>query len=235
MLTDFQGSIAVKNYERAAQLLDEQAAGPEAEALWMSLCNHALDDVNLDIAERCWERLNNAARAEFLRKTMGPRCPLGPQGAPSSSGQCSESSPRSLGPFLADDRQEHDELVPARRDFELRADDRDHAGLMVDCPAPYALGRPISHQLQNSTEVASSANSSTTSAEDVLGFEVDVCAAGEDKRDRFRRKGIPVFQPGTRYRPGMSRKDLRWSSDCDSDVKTPTQNRGLADRIKTDH
>ena len=131
MLTDFQGSIAVKNYERAAQLLDEQAAGPEAEALWMSLCNHALDDVNLDIAERCWERLNNAARAEFLRKTMGPRCPLGPQGAPSSSGQCSESSPRSLGPFLADDRQEHDELVPARRDFELRADDRDHAGLMV--------------------------------------------------------------------------------------------------------
>ena len=104
-----------------------------------------------------------------------------------------------------------------------------------DCPAPYALGRPISHQLQNLTEVASSANSSTTSAEDVLGFEVDVCAAGEDKRDRFRRKGIPVFQPGTRYRPGMSRKDLRWSSDCDSDVKTPTQNRGLADRIKTDH
>jgi hypothetical protein len=73
MLTDFKTSIADKNFERAAKLLEQQGTGPETEVLWMSLCYHALDDVKLDIAERCWDRLNNAARAEFLRKTMGMR------------------------------------------------------------------------------------------------------------------------------------------------------------------
>jgi len=161
MLTDFQGSIAVKDYERAAQLLEEQAAGPEAEALWMCLCNHALDDVNLDIAERCWERLNNAARAEFLRKTMGPRCPLGPQGAPSSSGDSSESSPRSVGSCLADnDRQEHDELLPATRHLELRADDRDHVGLEV--------GRSVTGSKPVSTHPPENTSASGSKGEEYL-------------------------------------------------------------------
>ena len=94
-------------YERAAKLLEEQATGPETEVLWMSLCNQALDDVNLDLAERCWDRLNNTARAEFLRKTLGPQCPLVPQ-TPTSSASCSGSSVGSSGSCLADsNRHEH--------------------------------------------------------------------------------------------------------------------------------
>jgi intraflagellar transport protein 172 len=67
-LIEFGMSIENKQYERAVMLLEELELSPETEAMWQTLCNLALQDGRLVIAERCCAALGDTARASYLRK-----------------------------------------------------------------------------------------------------------------------------------------------------------------------
>jgi intraflagellar transport protein 172 len=49
-------------------LLEQLELSPETEAMWSTLCQLALEDGRLIIAERCCAALGDTSRAMFLRK-----------------------------------------------------------------------------------------------------------------------------------------------------------------------
>jgi hypothetical protein len=57
-----------QEYESAVALLEQLELSPETEAMWSTLCQLALEDGRLIIAERCCAALGDTSRAMFLRK-----------------------------------------------------------------------------------------------------------------------------------------------------------------------
>ena len=69
-LIEFGMSIENKDFERAVLLLEHLEYSTETEAMWQTLCNLALKDNRLMIAERCCAALGDMARAAYLRKVI---------------------------------------------------------------------------------------------------------------------------------------------------------------------
>eukprot|EP00960_Hanusia_phi_P066628 766439-Hanusia_phi.AAC.5 len=67
-LIEFGSSIENKEYEKAVTLLEQLEFSPETEAMWSTLCQLALQDNRLFIAERCCAALGDTAKAMYLRK-----------------------------------------------------------------------------------------------------------------------------------------------------------------------
>ena len=67
-LIEFGMRIENKDFERAVDLLETLEYSTETEAMWNTLCNLALQDNRLVIAERCCAALGDMSRACFLRK-----------------------------------------------------------------------------------------------------------------------------------------------------------------------
>ena len=150
---ELRWSLANRRFERAAQLLEQAQDYPETEAMWATLCHAAFEDSNLEIAERCWKRLGDEARADFLRKQTGvagaktERASAAREQVRSEVGESSER-PGKEAPlaeeylFLMDPEQEVDEdeavaLLKAHGLSDRRI--RDVIGSLVVGVAPRAI------------------------------------------------------------------------------------------------
>eukprot|EP00760_Papus_ankaliazontas_P035970 PhM_4_TR811/c0_g1_i1/m.62923/K19676/IFT172; intraflagellar transport protein 172 len=66
VLIEFGGAMEDADYERACDLLDQIALTPETEAMWQRLSQAALQELKLNIAERCFAALGDVAKARAI-------------------------------------------------------------------------------------------------------------------------------------------------------------------------
>ncbi|KAL0485003.1 intraflagellar transport protein 172 [Acrasis kona] len=69
-LIEFGNSMEEKNYEHAADILEQLSLTPETEAMWKNLSELVLHDNKFHIAERCYAALGDVSKANYLRKIV---------------------------------------------------------------------------------------------------------------------------------------------------------------------
>jgi len=172
---ELRWSLANRRFERAAQLLEQAQDYPETEAMWATVCHAAFEDSNLEIAERCWKRLGDEARADFLRKQTG----------------------------VAGAKTER--ASAAREQVRSEVGESSERAAM----SPSSVGRVASNARVTAQDALSmsEAHRPVAAHKAVCTFDSEGIHAGDGLPPR-RKKGIPVYRAGMKYRPGTSRSDL---------------------------
>jgi intraflagellar transport protein 172 len=67
-LIEFGSAMEDKDYERAADILEQLSLTPETEAMWKNLSELVLKDSKFYIAERCFAALGDISKANYLHK-----------------------------------------------------------------------------------------------------------------------------------------------------------------------
>lgn len=67
-LIEFGSALKYDGLGRAIQILEPLELTPETEANWKTVAKLAIEQQNLQVAERCYAALGDISKADYLRK-----------------------------------------------------------------------------------------------------------------------------------------------------------------------